>query len=948
VEALKAGKIECRVYRKDRFHAKTYIARARQEVIGAFALVGSSNLTYPGLTNNVELNVQIAGRQVRALQEWYDKHWEAAEDVTPEILDTVERHVREYQPFDVYAKSLDELFRGYALTGAEWEEGGPDNGGSRVWPILDGYQQKGYRDLLQIARRHNGAFLCDAVGLGKTYVGLMLIERLVMYDRKRVVLLVPKSTREDVWERELRARLGHVGGFSGGDFSNLAIFNHTDLNREGEFPARFERIKELADVFIIDEAHHFRNRGTKGTTLRGPSRYWRLYDLLDGPGGTKQLFMLTATPVNNSLDDFRHMVELFTREQDDYFRRIGINSLRGHFVSMKRRLDAIAAAQGEDAALAETNMAEAEQVLEGDKLFRELVEQRSRAYVRESQLQAGEPLTSFPTRQSPRVAEYSVKKTYGQLLKMVEEAFRKEEPLFVLSIYYPLGYYTGQDETVDPFVENRQKQVVGLIRTQFLKRFESSAHAFMASCDRLLLKLLAWATRHSESESEKRRLQTWKSQNAELIGYVQNRQLQLWGDGDSEADEDLITPEMLESVEELSRDEYEVGEILSDVLLDLGEIAKFLGELREFDPRKDDKLQALIKLLRRDTDLRAEKVLIFTEFADTARYLRRELQAAGIDGVAQIDGDTKPGARSAIIRRFAPYYNGSSSADLADRGEKEIRVLISTDVLSEGLNLQDACRLINYDLHWNPVRLMQRIGRVDRRMNPDTEERMLADHPERADTRGNIVYWNFLPPDELEDLLRLYSRVSHKTLRISKTFGIEGKQLLTPDDDYDALRHFDQAYEGSTTPMEELHLEYDRILRENQELDDRIQALPRRVFSGKEHPSEAARGVFFCYRLPGLDHERKDDAGDPQWTDEAGETRWYLYDLATEAILDDPSEIAAFIRCEPDTPRRCAIERPTLVDIRKKLDKHVTNTYLKSVQAPAGVKATLKAWMELN
>ncbi len=117
-----------------------------------------------------------------------------------------------------------------------------------------------------------------------------------------------------------------------------------------------------------------------------------------------------------------------------------------------------------------------------------------------------------------------------------------------------------------------------------------------------------------------------------------------------------------------------------------------------------------MKLLRSDPVLKDQKVIIFSEFGETARYLAAQLQAAGIEGVDQIDSGTK-GDRSRVIQRFAPYYNESSSADLAKRGLQEIRVLISTDVLSEGLNLQDATRLINYDLHWNPVRLMQRIGR---------------------------------------------------------------------------------------------------------------------------------------------------------------------------------------------------------------------------------------------
>ena len=125
---------------------------------------------------------------------------------------------------------------------------------------------------------------------------------------------------------------------------------------------------------------------------------------------------------------------------------------------------------------------------------------------------------------------------------------------------------------------------------------------------------------------------------------------------------------------------------------------------------------------------------------DTARYLKRELHAAGIDGVEEIDsGSTATAARS--IRRFSPYYNGTTPADLAQQGQEEIRVLISTDVLSEGLNLQDATRLINYDLHWNPVRLMQRIGRVDRRMNPRSRSRSRPTTPAKATAARSAATW---------------------------------------------------------------------------------------------------------------------------------------------------------------------------------------------------------------
>src|SRR5262249_1858066 len=146
---------------------------------------------------------------------------------------------------------------------------------------------------------------------------------------------------------------------------------------------------------------------------------------------------------------------------------------------------------------------------------------------------------------------------------------------------------------------------------------------------------------------------------------------------------------------------------LQETMLDLNEIVQFLRQLGKLEPGHDSKLNALIELLQTDTVLSKHKVLIFTEYADTARYLKKQLEAAGITGVAEVDsGSASADARGDLIRRFAPYYNGSSSAELAQKNLPEIRILISTDVLSEGLNLQDATRLINYDLHWNPVRLM--------------------------------------------------------------------------------------------------------------------------------------------------------------------------------------------------------------------------------------------------
>ncbi len=938
VEAIKSGQIKCRVYNKDKFHAKAYITHARLEVIGSSALVGSSNFTYPGLTKNIELNVQITGAPVNVLQEWYDEHWEQAKDVTDEVLTTIERHIREYSPFDVYARALQEYFRGHELTATEWDEGR-----SKMFGKLDRYQQEAYWALMKIARQHGGAFLCDGVGLGKTFVGLMLIERLILHEGKRVVLFAPKAAKEGVWEPHLREWLPDVGGAGGSaDFSSLAVFAHTDLGRGNDFPERFRRMTELADAVIVDEAHHFRNPGRAGTTEgKEPSRYHKLFNLLDGAIRPKQLFMLTATPINNSLSDFRHMVELFSRRDEAFFARtLGINSLRSHFLAMEKTLRKSVGEDVSEVAI----VGEAQEILASDEIFRQLVVQRSRAYARESQIRETGTAASFPNRNPPEVAAYSIRRTYGRLLEVFEEAFRKDDPLFTLPMYYPLAWYVGDDESVDPVEENRQKQVVGLIRTTFLKRFESSVAAFESSCTRLLQRLMAFVEVHSETASQTSLFARWQKQNDDVIGFARERQAAFWGSEDlaDEGDEDVIPPELIDTVAEkrLSREQYNIAEMLSETFLDLDQIVKFLKELRKFQPKHDDKVQRLVKLLK-SKELAGHKVLIFTEYADTARYISKQLKAAGIDGVGEVDSGTKTN-RAEVIRRFAPYYNGSSSAALAARGESETRVLISTDVLSEGLNLQDASRMINYDIHWNPVRLMQRIGRVDRRMNPEVEKRLIADHPDVRTSRGKVTFWNFLPPDELNELLTLYSRVTQKTLLISKTLGIEGGKLLRPEDDYEALKEFNHAYEGARTAVEDMHLEYQALLEADPELAPRLAGLPGSTFSGRERVSNGARGVFFCYALPALDKESG------EFSEAAGTTRWYLFDLDAEKILDDPGEIVASIRSTPETPRKCTTEQKTLVEIRDTILKHIKNSYLRRVDAPVGVKPTLKCWMELN
>jgi len=915
VEAIRSGQIETRVYRKKKFHAKAYITHSKLNVVGSAALVGSSNFTVPGLNQNIELNIQIQ-REVDQLQEWYERHWEDAEDVTPDILRVIERHTRDYTPFDVYIRSMAAYFRSHELSVSEWERTH-----SKIYPILDQYQREGYHALMRIAHRYSGALLCDGVGLGKTFIGLMVIERL-LFERKRVALFVPKAARADVWEAKLAQYLPDVRGH----FSNLVIYNHTDLLRGGDYPDLIQEVADKVDTVVIDEAHHFRSIAS--------DRSRRLYEVLEN----KQVFLLTATPVNNSLLDLMHLIEYFSRRVPGYFSDapLGIHTLRGHFRGMEDALKHAVNGHTDDALVIDSPIA-AEQILSGDALFQALVVQRSRAYVRQSLANQGGRAITFPQRRDPQVAAYSLKKTYGALLTSIEDAFKRDNPLLSLAIYYPLNYQKRDQDQIDPFDSGRQAQIVGLIRILLLKRFESSAVAFRATCEDLLLKLLYFIELHNPKSARR-----WRDQHNDLLGHVSERaRIRHGGAPEDDADEDVIPEEFKKRIDKLNAREINTDAMVMDTLLDLDVLARFLDELAGFDTATDDKLQSLINLLQTDPTLRAHKVLIFTEYRDTARYLAEQLEAAGIDGVAEVDSQSRNGVTE-TVHAFSPYYNGLTSAALTQAGSQEIRVLVATDILAEGLNLQDATCIINYDLHWNPVRLMQRIGRVDRRLSPDVEALMIADHPERTSTRGTVLLWNFLPPGELNRILSLYERVTHKTLRISKTFGIEGRKLLTPDDDYNALREFNQAYEGTTTSTEEMFLAYQRLLMEYPDLPQWVEAMPLRVFSGRDNIRKDARAVFFCYRLPGK------DAATGEWGDDASLTKWYLYDLHNDHIEEDATQIYPLIECSPETLRITHEQKSLLAEIRRKMDKHIMNTYMKRVQAPVDARFHLLAWMEMS
>jgi superfamily II DNA or RNA helicase len=947
-DSIKNNQIVLKTFTKSKFHAKMYLMDAKEPSPVDFAIVGSSNFTKPGLSENIELNLFTTDQaHIEGLNKWYKELWAEGEEINYDLIKVIERHLAEHNPFTIYAKSLYEFFAGREKPQDDWELSK-----SAIYPKLSQYQKDGYHRALQIADQWRGALICDGVGLGKTFIGLMLLERFI-HEGKQVLLVVPKSAQESVWESNIRRYLEpHYSRIAR---HYLDIERHTSFGREGLIKSSdLEFYKKEADVIIIDEAHHFRNPKSNRGEL--------LMELADG----KQLFMLTATPINNSLDDLYHLINYFAQGQKDHFASISIQNLRGHFLENEKRMEK------ESPSVEITEIAEESDFLRTDELLKNILIQRSRSYVKKSEgIIDNAPI--FPVRQKPRIINYSLKSIYETLYGEIREAFDKKNPFLSLAIYNTSAYHKDPDKQKAEY----QKLIIGLIRTLLLKRLESSFKAFEASVEDLLYKMADFLRYYSPDL-----FKAWDTTNRRWWKLVQdhiNQRLERDEPGTEDEEEDQI-PDFLKGFEPA---EHKMDALLADVQEDMKLLTEFLSKIyRRFyskegeqeDPTKDEKLQKLSDLLQTDELLKDQKVLIFTEFRDTARYLARQLNNANLKNVEQVDSGRNVKNREDIIKRFSPYYNCFNGdkdllgeTELSKALDNPIDILISTDVLSEGLNLQDACLIINYDLHWNPVRLMQRIGRVDRRLNPETES--MIDRSENL--KEKIYFWNFLPPKELEELLHLKQKLDGKILRINKTLGIEGA-LLTPDDPDMALKLFNERYEGKESIEELMNLERQRLEKEMPEFWQELGSLPRRLFSGKNSAdgfgpilnqkgdqiahlkANGSKGVFACYRMPTIIGpsakslmEVKYDKVEPE-KEQTSEVRWYFFNANDNTVTEDLEHAWTAVRCSKDTKRIVQQGVTKLAPARKVIEKHIKNTYLKDVQAPIGAKPVLLAWMEIN
>jgi len=790
---LESGRVEVRRYENGFLHGKAFIFSDDEGVIS-----GSSNFTAAGLTTNLELNLgRYDPTPVRQVKQWFEDLWDEAEPF--DLASIYQARYLEYDPYLIYLRVLWELF------GAELEE---ERGTDPVIRLTT-FQTDGVWRAKRILRQYNGVLFADGVGLGKTFVAGELIREAVQDRRQRVLLVSPAMLRDGMWAR-----------FRAEHQIYMEVISYEQLTADRQLGGTDGHLQfrpnEYAMV-VVDEAHVFRNPATK--------RAQALRRLLMGRP-RKQLVLLTATPVNNSLWDLYYLLNLFIKH-DAEFADAGARSLKERFQEVSR---------------------ENPDDLRPDMLFDVLdpvTVRRTRHFVRQYYPNdrirgpgGQEMLVQFP---EPHVQalNYDLEDVLPRFFEEIKEALAPEDedeaPLLTMARYCPSAYRLDQE------IEASQLQLVGLIRSGLLKRFESSAYAFRRTAETM-------AAGHDAFLAA-----------LEASYILTSKALEEWTNIDSdEAWESLLEESGAEATEG-----YDVARLRADVENDrdiLRRLAARAAEATaESDPKLEELTEALMDVLHAahrdgigDEDTRNKrKVIIFSYFADTAdwieNYVRdvveRERRFAEYRGrIVSVAGQE---SRSGVSRESAVFsFVPVSSQAPPGRDDDLYDILITTDVLAEGVNLQQCRNIINYDLPWNPMRLVQRHGRIDRIGSCHTD----------------VYLWCFFPDRQIEELLRLELRVRRKLAQAAASIGIESEVIpggAILDVVFSQTRAEIESLQNEQTdllvnagedPSAHTGEEYRQELRSGlQTRAEAIKSLPWGAGSGLVQGQE--RGHFFCARV---------------------------------------------------------------------------------------------------
>ena len=806
IDWLRSGKVEVRRLESRFLHGKAFLISDGDHGVVA----GSSNLTAAGLTANAELNLgAYQPHTVQQVRQWYDELWDEAKDY--DLAALFEARFDPHAPYLIFLRMLWERYAD------ELEAEHRDE----TEIHLTSFQTDGVWRAKRILNRWNGVLIADEVGLGKTFIAGEMIREAALDRRQRVLVVTPATLRDGPWRR---FRSEHNLPMELVSFEELLGDRRLNPGQTTGTKLDAKDINQYAMV-VIDEAHNLRNPSTQRANA--------LRRLLAG-SPPKQLVLLTATPVNNSLLDLYYLLGYFLRN-DAAFADVGIRSLKGHF-------DAAMALNPDD--LSPEHMFD---VLDA------VAVRRTRSFVKTYyandtiRINDTEQRITFPT---PRVrqVDYDLDDVIPGLFKRLADALHPDaDPqslgTLTLARYVPSMYRLDGEE--DP----KQTHLGGLLRSSLLKRFESSPHAFVRTCRRM-----AAGTDAFLGALEAGKVAVGQT----LVDWIAT-------------DTDELDPEEIDEILDTADDasEYDVPRLRKDAAGDRDLLLSFAAEADAVTRADDPNLKVLVDELA-DIARQAEtegigeqdvrnrrKVLIFTYFADTVDWIREHLtQTARTDPrlacyderIAWLAGARDQDNRESVLWGFAP-----TTTDAPEGQDRDLYdILITTDVLAEGVNLQQARHIVNYDLPWNPMRLAQRHGRID-----------------RIGSAHDEVFLHCIFPDrQLDELLGLEARLRYKIRQASASIGTgeilpdqpgEDREFTETREEIRKLRREEaELFERGGTARSSLSgEEYRQELRkalQDPQVARQIKALPWGSGSGMAVVPGRRPGYAFCIRVG--DHAR--------------------------------------------------------------------------------------------
>ena len=748
MEWLRSGKLEIRFFTERPIHAKVYIMTFKEGHTDAGRIItGSSNFSRGGLVDNIEFNVELKNRgDYDFAKKEFEKLWKRSIDISKQYQDTIEKHTWLRKGITPYELYLKFLYEHFNDDLSESDEALADAGNLPPKFMDLEYQRQAVRNARKILVEYGGVFISDVVGLGKTYITAQLMKQL---DGQTLVIAPPALLDSDnpgSWESV---------------FSNFGVLAR--YRSVGKLDAILDQGVERYNNIIIDEAHRFRNDET--------SSHEKLMQICRG----KRVILVTATPYHNKPNDILSLLRLFQNVRQSTIP--DVSNLEEFFRRQQSRIEKYDRDKKHRQYM---NAVQRSTSVIRTSVLKHIMVRRTRTEVKKYFAKdLEEQGLHFPKINKPVPLFYELNKAESEVFDRTIERIAR---VLIYARYTPMLYYRGKKE-ISPLQEQSQRNMGRFMKVLLCKRLESSFHAFGKSIGRFL-------------DSYERVIKTYHDKGHVYVskGYAAKLYAFLAMD-DDEAIEKLIAADKAAS--------YPAEEFLPTFIENLCKDRDLLQEIQN-DWRQiktDPKLDELLNRLKKEKNMQRH-LLIFTEAKETAEYLHNAISQDPELNTSPLlfTSRSKPAEHKKVTNNFDAN---------SDHPSDEHRILISTEILSEGVNLHRANTVLNYDLPWNPTRMMQRVGRINR-VNTSARE---------------IHTFNFFPTEEAEEQLRLIKIAKKKILTFLTLLGGDA-ELLTDGEPVDSHALFEHLTSKKILtdedPQEKSPLKYLAVIRAIREKDEKL------------------------------------------------------------------------------------------------------------------------------